>query len=75
MFIFFSFSLQKKKKEFQLLALIKDFFSAGVETTNNTLGFAITFIAINKEIQEKLHNELDKVIGRESLPSLTYKNK
>ncbi|XP_051176228.1 uncharacterized protein LOC127291258 [Leptopilina boulardi] len=60
--------------EFQLLALIKDFFSAGVETTNNSLGFAITFIAINKEVQEKLHDELDKAIGRESLPSLTYKN-
>lgn len=59
--------------ELQLLALIKDFFCAGVETTNNTLGFAITYIAIEQEVQEKLHAEIDKVIGRESLPSLAYK--
>lgn len=72
-------NIQKKDSsstfnEFQLLALVKDFFAAGVETTNNTLGFAITYIAINKKIQEKLHQELDKTIGRESLPSLAYKN-
>ena len=53
---------------------MKDFFSAGVETTNNSLGFVITNIAIRTDVQEKLHAELDKVIGRESLPSLIYKN-
>ncbi|XP_033218260.1 methyl farnesoate epoxidase-like [Belonocnema kinseyi] len=60
--------------ELELFALIKDFFGAGLETTNNSLGFLIAYISVKPEIQKKIQEELDRVFGTESLPSLDYKN-
>ncbi|XP_015114454.1 methyl farnesoate epoxidase [Diachasma alloeum] len=56
--------------EMQLVALIKDFFSAGVDTTTNSIGFAIGYLAITPEVQDKVQEELDRVLGRENLPSV-----
>ena len=54
---------------------IKDFYSAGLETTNNSLGFFIAYVAVKPEIQKKLYEELDSLIGRELLPSLDHKHR
>ncbi|KAG8226720.1 hypothetical protein J437_LFUL004370 [Ladona fulva] len=57
----------------QLVALCKDLFSAGSETTSNTLGFATLFMVRYPEIQAKVHEELDRVIGRDRIPTLDDK--
>jgi len=52
----------------QLLGVIFDFFGAGVETTKNTLMWAYLYMSTWPEIQEKVQQELDTVIGRERVP-------
>jgi len=54
---------------------VKDLFSAGVETTNNTIGFIITYLTIRQDVQKKVHEELDRVLGKEILPRVVYKNR
>ncbi|XP_021697821.1 methyl farnesoate epoxidase [Aedes aegypti] len=54
----------------QLLCLCLDLFQAGSETTSNTLGYGIAHMLHHPEIVQKIHNELDSVIGRYRLPLL-----
>ncbi|XP_015607062.1 methyl farnesoate epoxidase [Cephus cinctus] len=61
--------------ENQLISLVKDLFSAGIETTNNTIGFTLMYLMINQNVQKKLHEELDRVLGNDTLPSLDYRNR
>ncbi|EFN67203.1 Probable cytochrome P450 305a1 [Camponotus floridanus] len=61
--------------EEQIINVVKDLFSAGVETTNNTIGFIITYLAVRQDVQEKVHEEIDRVLGKEVLPCITYKNR
>ncbi|KAK0092734.1 hypothetical protein PV326_000713 [Microctonus aethiopoides] len=56
--------------EMQLIAVLKDLFSAGVDTTSNSIGFTIGYLTIEPRVQAKVHEELDRVIGRENLPSI-----
>jgi len=46
---------------------------AGVETTNNTIGFVISYLVVNQDVQRKVHEEIDRVLGREVLPRITHK--
>jgi len=48
---------------------------AGVETTNNTIGFVISYLVVNQDVQRKVHEEIDKVLGREVLPRVTHKTR
>ncbi|XP_046400219.1 methyl farnesoate epoxidase-like [Ischnura elegans] len=57
----------------QLIALCKDLFSAGSETTSNTLGFATLFMVRYPEVQAKVHEELDRVVGRDRIPTVDDK--
>lgn len=59
----------------QLLSICVDFFQAGSETTSNTLSFAIIFMVNYPEIQFKVQNELNEVVGRGRLPSLNDRPK
>nr|CAD7428811.1 unnamed protein product [Timema monikensis] len=61
--------------ESQLVALCKDLFAAGSETTSNTLSFAIMFMVLNPAVQTRVHTELDEVVGRSRPPSLDDRNK
>lgn len=56
--------------EKQLLAVCLDMFIAGSETTNKSLGFLMLHIVRNQEIQIKMQEEIDRVVGRERLPVL-----
>ncbi|CAD5228731.1 unnamed protein product [Bursaphelenchus xylophilus] len=58
----------------QLENLIFDVFIAGLETTSNTLGFITIEIMRNPTIQEKIHAELDRVIGSDRIIDLSDKN-
>ncbi|XP_011156577.1 methyl farnesoate epoxidase [Solenopsis invicta] len=61
--------------EAQLISIVKDLFTAGVETTNNTIGFIITYLVVRQDVQRKVHEEIDRVLGNEILPHIIYKNR
>nr|CAD2190141.1 unnamed protein product [Meloidogyne enterolobii] len=45
-----------------LTAFVYDMFLAGQETTSNTINFLILYLMLDQNSQEKLQNELDKVM-------------
>ncbi|XP_058160700.1 cytochrome P450 2J2-like [Dasypus novemcinctus] len=56
--------------EENLICSTLDLFFAGTETTSTTLRWALLYLAINPEIQEKVQAELDRVIGPMQQPSM-----
>jgi cytochrome P450 len=66
-----------KMPEDQLLDELVTLLSAGHETTSNTLSWTLYLIAKNPNVQERLHEEVKSVIGKEklrfeNLSDLTY---
>lgn len=57
----------------QLVAICLDFFIAGALTTSYTLEFAVLSVAKNPKVQQKLHEELDKVLKRKQIPTIEDK--
>ncbi|XP_039310857.1 probable cytochrome P450 305a1 isoform X1 [Solenopsis invicta] len=53
-----------------LLVTLIDFFIAGTSTTTATLDILFLQMANHQDIQRKLHEEIDTVIGRHRLPQL-----
>jgi len=47
-----------------------DMFIAGAETTSTTITWGILYMLHHPEIMDRLHQELDDVVGRDRLPSL-----
>ncbi|XP_078576599.1 cytochrome P450 2U1-like [Branchiostoma floridae x Branchiostoma japonicum] len=52
----------------QLQELLIDLFLAGTETISSTIRWALLYMMLNTEIQEKVHQEIDSVLGQ-STPS------
>ncbi|GAB6027576.1 hypothetical protein CHUAL_001815 [Chamberlinius hualienensis] len=57
--------------ERQLYQVIGDLFSTGLEPVKDTLQWAIYYMVTHPEVQEKIQEELDGVVGSNRLPSLT----
>ena len=51
-----------------------DLFTAGAETTSTTLTWTLINLIHNPEIQKKVHDEIDYVLGS-SQPTLEYKGR
>ena len=49
-------------------SLVQDLFVAGTETVSNTLNWAIFYIVTHPHVQEKIHEEIDRIIGRDRAP-------
>uniref|UniRef100_A0A0K0FG99 Cytochrome P450 18a1 (inferred by orthology to a D. melanogaster protein) n=1 Tax=Strongyloides venezuelensis TaxID=75913 RepID=A0A0K0FG99_STRVS len=58
-----------------LEAIVLDFWSAGIGTATTTLRWFVLFVMKYLDIQEKLQDEIDNVIGRDRLVQLIDKNK
>ncbi|XP_065199572.1 probable cytochrome P450 303a1 [Planococcus citri] len=56
--------------ESQLLAICMDMFMAGSETTSKSLGFGFLYMLLYPEVQRKAQEEIDRVVGRERMPTL-----
>jgi hypothetical protein len=54
----------------QLVQIMSDIFSAGLETVTSTIEWSILFLILNVECQAKIQNEIDRVIGRVRPPQL-----
>jgi len=49
--------------EDQLLVIILDLFLAGAETTSTSLKWAVLFMTLNQEVQDKCREEITNVVG------------
>ncbi|KAK8393646.1 hypothetical protein O3P69_006759 [Scylla paramamosain] len=55
----------------QLAGLVFDLFVAGMETTSSTLTAAVNLISKHPEVQRRMQEELDEVVGRDRLPTFS----
>ncbi|XP_063056858.1 cytochrome P450 2J4-like [Engraulis encrasicolus] len=56
--------------EENLMYCVVDLFGAGTETTANSMRWALLFMANHPDVQEKVHSEIDRVIGPSRQPSM-----
>ncbi|XP_072014447.1 cytochrome P450 2J4-like [Amphiura filiformis] len=73
--------MQRKKEQgvqtylsdVELRAVVQDFFLAGTETTSTTLRWALLYMMKFPDVQKRVHEEIDSVVGRDRLPRLSDK--
>ncbi|KAM4641693.1 cytochrome P450 2G1-like [Discoglossus pictus] len=64
---------QNPKTEFtmrNLLMSVQDLFIAGIDTISSTIYHSLQILATFSEIQAKVHEEIDQVIGRDRMPRM-----
>jgi len=54
----------------ELMFTVRDLIGAGMETTSTFIRWSIVVLTNHVSVQERLHAEIDSVIGRERLPTL-----
>ena len=59
--------------EFTLQATIRQLFVAGTDTTALTLRWAMLYMSRHPDIQDRVHKEIDAIVGRNRLPKLADK--
>ncbi|CAO4376704.1 unnamed protein product [Caenorhabditis nigoni] len=60
--------------DIQLVNMCIDLWFGGLATTTNTTTWAISFVLHNLEVQDKIHEELDRIIGSDRLITTADKN-
>ncbi|XP_046575290.1 cytochrome P450 1A5-like [Haliotis rubra] len=54
---------------------VADVFTAGLDTSRQTLYWTVLFLAAHPEVQAKLHAEVDRVLGERRVPMLSERHK
>ncbi|CAF0965514.1 unnamed protein product [Adineta ricciae] len=49
-------------------SLVQDLFVAGTETVSNTLNWTIFYIVSHPHVQQRIHEEIDRMIGKDRAP-------
>lgn len=57
-----------------MVSVIFEMFVGGSETTSSTLTTAVYMLAKHPEVQKRVHEELDRVVGRDQLPSFSQRD-
>ncbi|XKL64575.1 hypothetical protein PGB90_004661 [Kerria lacca] len=57
----------------QLLACFLDLVQAASESNANSISFILLYVALNPHVQKKIHEELDRIIGKNRIPKLEDK--
>ncbi|XP_072016307.1 cytochrome P450 2J6-like [Amphiura filiformis] len=65
--------IQTYLSDVELRAVIQDFFVAGTETTSTTLRWALLYMIKFPDVQKRVQEEIDSVVGRDRLPRLSDK--
>ncbi|XP_036866053.2 cytochrome P450 1A2 [Manis javanica] len=55
----------------KIINLVNDIFGAGFDTVTTAISWSLMYLVTNPEIQRKIQEELDAVIGRERRPRLS----
>nr|XP_054498316.1 cytochrome P450 1A5-like [Agelaius phoeniceus] len=55
----------------KIVNLVNDLFGAGFDTVTTALSWSLMYLVTNPKIQKKIHEELDRTIGRERRPRLS----
>ncbi|XP_078621675.1 cytochrome P450 2C3-like [Branchiostoma floridae x Branchiostoma japonicum] len=59
--------------EENVMYMAQDLFLGGTDTTANTLTWSLLYMTLNPDVQNKVHEELDAVVGK-SLPTLSHRS-
>ncbi|CAM4526866.1 cytochrome P450 1A1 [Lepidochelys kempii] len=55
----------------KIISIVNDLFGAGFDTVTTALSWSLMYLVTYPEIQKKIHEELDQMIGRERRPRLS----
>jgi len=69
----FAKQTEGKVKESELYYVVNDFIQGGTEPGSTTLLWAIVLIGNHRAVQDRLHEEIDSVVPKERVPSLSDK--
>lgn len=61
--------------EGQLVAMCMDMFMAGTETTSKSMSFCFSYLVREQEVQRKAQEEIDRVVGKDRVPSVNDRPK
>lgn len=61
--------------DMQLTMILLDLFIAGAHSTSITVDLALMMMVLRPDIQRRVHDEIDKVLGKETYPALKDKSK
>ncbi|EDV22934.1 uncharacterized protein TRIADDRAFT_28297 [Trichoplax adhaerens] len=56
--------------DYSLIGTIGDLFFAGMQTTSYTVQWYLLFMITHPQIQKKVHDELDQIVGRNNYPAI-----
>ncbi|XP_059828974.1 cytochrome P450 2D20-like [Hypanus sabinus] len=56
--------------EGKMIGAVAGLFSAGTETTSTTLSWGLLFMVLHPDVQSRVHEEIDRVIGKGRRPRL-----
>ncbi|XP_060101316.1 cytochrome P450 2D14-like [Heteronotia binoei] len=63
-------NLDSSFNEQNLIKIIPEWFGAGTETTSSTILWGLLEMVLHPEIQEKVHEEIEKVLGKDKAPMM-----